>query len=60
MIGAFLLLHSLLHFALAVSLSTHSYLIAGRIIDWSTIALAALALSTYLRRMRAADKQPRA
>jgi hypothetical protein len=53
MIGGFLVLHALLHFALAVSLSTSSYLVAGRIIDWGTIALGVLGLSAYLRRSRA-------
>jgi hypothetical protein len=52
-IGSFLILHALLHFALAVSLSTRSYLIAGRIINWSTIALGVLGLSAYVRRTRA-------
>lgn len=51
-VGGFLMLHALLHFALAVSLSTSSYLVAGRIVDWGTIALGVLALSAYLRRAR--------
>ncbi len=51
-VGGFLVLHALLHFALAVSLSTSSYLLAGRIIDWGTIALGVLGLSAFLRRMR--------
>jgi hypothetical protein len=54
MIGGFLVLHALLHFALAVSLSTSSYLVAGRIIDWSTVVLGILALAAYLRHTRAA------
>lgn len=50
MIGGFLVLHALLHLALAVSLSTSSYLVAGRAIDWGTIALAVLGLAVFLRR----------
>jgi hypothetical protein len=54
LIGGFLVLHALLHLALAVSLSTGAYLIAGRAINVGTIAVGALALSAYLRRTRAA------
>lgn len=49
-VGSFLVLHALVHFALAASLSTSSYLTAGRAIDWSTIGLGVLALSAYRRR----------
>jgi hypothetical protein len=51
-IGGFLILHALLHLALAVSLSTSSYLVAGRIVNGGTIAIGALALGAYLRRVR--------
>jgi hypothetical protein len=40
--------HALLHLALAVSLSTSSYLVAGRVIDWGMIALGALGLAAFL------------
>jgi hypothetical protein len=49
-LGGFLVLHALLHLALAVSLSTSSYLVAGRLISWGTIALGMLGISGYLRR----------
>lgn len=49
-IGSFLILHALLHLALAVSLSTSAYLLAGRIINLGTIAVGVLALSVYLRK----------
>jgi hypothetical protein len=52
-LGGFLILHAVLHFALAVSLSTSSYLVAGRVINWGTIALGMLGISAYLRRTRA-------
>lgn len=47
MIGGFLVLHALLHLALAVSLSTSSYLVAGRAIDWGTIALGVIGLAAF-------------
>jgi uncharacterized membrane protein len=49
-VGGFLILHALLHFALAVSLSTGSYLVAGRAVSWGTIALGVLALAAFRRR----------
>lgn len=52
MIGSFLVLHALLHLALALSLSTDSYLTVGRLVDWATIAVGALGLYSYLRRLR--------
>jgi hypothetical protein len=59
MIGGFLVLHALLHLALAVSLSTSPYLVARRVIDWGTIALGVVALSTYLRRSRSGKRRLR-
>lgn len=53
MIGGFLVLHALLHLALAVSLSTSSYLVVSRVVDWGTIAVGALALSACVRHLRA-------
>jgi hypothetical protein len=53
MIGGFLVLHALLHFILAVSLSTSSYLVVSRVADWGTIAIGLLALSACVRRLRA-------
>ena len=52
MIGGFLVLHALLHLALAVSLSTSSYVVASRVVDWGTLAIGALGLSAYLRHLR--------
>ena len=51
-IGGFLVLHALLHLALAVSLSTGSYVVASRVVDWGTLAIGALGLSAYLRHLR--------
>jgi hypothetical protein len=48
-VGSFLVLHAVLHFALAVSLSTSSYLVVGRIIDLGAVALGVLGLSAYRR-----------
>jgi len=55
MVGGFLVLHALLHVALAVSLSTTDYLLAGRAVNLSTIAIGALCLFAYLRRARRAS-----
>jgi hypothetical protein len=52
MLGGFLLLHALLHLALAVSLSTASYLVMSRVVNWATLAVGMLCLSAYLRRIR--------
>jgi hypothetical protein len=54
LIGGFLVLHALLHLALAVTLPTATYVIAGRAIDWATIVLAAGCLYAYVRRLRRA------
>jgi hypothetical protein len=53
MIGGFLVLHALLHLALAASLSTSSYIVVSRVVDWGTIAAGALVLSAYVRHLRA-------
>jgi len=52
LVGGFLMLHALLHLVLAVSLSTSSYVVVGRIADWGTLAIGLLALSAYVRRLR--------
>ncbi len=52
MLGAFLVLHALLHLTLAASVSTSSYLVLSKVINWGTIAVGTVALSAYLRRMR--------
>jgi hypothetical protein len=52
MVGGFLVLHALLHVALAVSLSTPTYLVAGRILNSTTLAVGALCLYVYVRRAR--------
>ena len=52
MIGGFLVLHALVHLALAVSLSTGSYVVASRVVDWGTLAIGALGLSAWLRHLR--------
>ncbi|MDI5964517.1 hypothetical protein [Streptantibioticus silvisoli] len=48
--GGFLLLHALLHVALAPTLSTADYLIAGRAVSLSTFGAALLCLFAYRRR----------
>ena len=48
-VGGFLILHALIHIALAVSLSTSSYVGASRVVDWGTIALGVLGLAAYRR-----------
>jgi intracellular septation protein A len=52
MVGGFLVLHALLHLALAILLSTAVYLVAGRVIDLGTLALGAACLWAHLRRLR--------
>jgi len=52
LIGAFLVLHALLQLAMALVMSTTAYLVEGRIISWAVLAGGALALWTYLRRLR--------
>lgn len=52
MAGGFLVLHALLHLALALTLSTSAYLTAGRAVSWATLAAGALCLYGYLRRLR--------
>lgn len=54
MVGGFLVLHALLHVALAVSMSTATFVVAGRLVNWATIALGGAALYAYLRRVRRA------
>jgi hypothetical protein len=53
MIGGFLVLHALGHLALAVSLSTGSYLIASRAVNWGTLALGIAGVSLYAHHLRA-------
>ena len=52
LIGGFLMLHALLHLALAVLLSTQAYVVASRVVDWGTLGLGVLALRAYIRRLR--------
>ena len=52
MTGGFLVLHALLNLALAVTLSTADYLTAGRAVSWAALAVGALCLYSYLRRLR--------
>jgi hypothetical protein len=58
-IGTFLILHSLLHLALALTLSTATYVIAGRVTNWVTIGFAVLLLSGYLHHLRQQALPPR-
>jgi intracellular septation protein A len=51
--GVFLILHALLHLALAIALPTSTYVVAGRLISWGTLAVGATVLWIYLRRIRA-------
>jgi hypothetical protein len=52
LIGGFLMLHALLHLALAMLLSTESYVVASRVIDWGTLGIGYLALRAYVRQFR--------
>jgi hypothetical protein len=52
LIGAFLILHSLLQLALALNMSTAVYLTAGRVVGWAVLAAGAFGLWTYLRYLR--------
>lgn len=52
MVGAFLVLHALLTLTLAMTLPTATYLVAGRAVNWATIAAGALSLYGYLLRLR--------
>jgi len=52
LVGGFLVLHALLHLALALLLPTSTYVVAGKLVNWATIAVGAVALWTYLRRLR--------
>jgi hypothetical protein len=52
MVGGFLVLHALLHLALALTLPTATYLVAGRVVNWAAIGAGALCLYSYLRRAR--------
>jgi hypothetical protein len=60
LVGGFLVLHALLHLALAVLLPTSTYVVAGRLINWATIGLGAATLYGYLRRARRPARETRA
>ncbi len=51
-LGSFLMLHALLHLALALTLSTDSYLTVGRVVDWATVGVGAACLYGYVRQLR--------
>jgi hypothetical protein len=51
-IGAFLVMHALLHLALALTLPTATYLVAGRAVNWAATAAGALSLYSCLPRAR--------
>jgi hypothetical protein len=53
LVGGFLVPHGLLHLALALTLSTASYLVISRIVNWGSLAIGLLCLLAYLRRVRA-------
>lgn len=50
LIGSFLVLHSLLHLALAMTLSTADYVTVGRAVNLATFALGAACLYAYVHR----------
>jgi hypothetical protein len=50
--GTFLVLHALLTLTLALTLPTATYLVAGRAVNWATIAAGALGLYGYVLRLR--------
>jgi hypothetical protein len=52
-IGVFLVLHALLHLVLAIVLPTSTYVVAGRLVNWGTLAAGATLLWACLRRLRA-------
>lgn len=49
LVGSFLVLHALLHLALALMLPTAAYLTAGRVVSLGTLAVGGLCLRAYLR-----------
>jgi hypothetical protein len=59
MVGGFLAAHAILHVALALTLSTADYVVAGRVVNLATAGLGALALYGYLRRARATSSPTR-
>jgi hypothetical protein len=59
LIGGFLVLHALLHLALALTLSTTAYVVAGRIVNLTTIGVGALFLLAYRRRRQPLARTPR-
>jgi len=52
MVSSFLVLHALLHLALALTLSTGAYLTARRVVSWATLGVGALCLYGFLSRLR--------
>jgi hypothetical protein len=58
LVGGFLVLHALAHLALAVLLPTATYVVAGRLINWVTLAAGAAALYGYVRRLRRLPATP--
>lgn len=52
-VGSFLVLHALLHLALALILSTSTYVLAGRLVNFATLGVGVLCLYVYVRRLRA-------
>ena len=60
LVGGFLVLHALAHLALAVLLPTSTYVVVGRLINWSTVGLGAACLYGYLRRIRRQARETRA
>jgi intracellular septation protein A len=50
-IGGFLMLHAMLHLALAVLLSTQAYVIASPIVDWGTLGVGFIALRAFVRHL---------
>lgn len=59
MVGSFLVLHALLHIALALILSTNAYLTAGRVINWATLGIGGFCLYSYTGRLRRRAAKPR-
>jgi hypothetical protein len=51
-VGAFLVLHSLLQLGLALVLPTGEFLTVGKLISWATIAAGVLCLWLYVKRLR--------
>ncbi|HLI00798.1 MAG TPA: hypothetical protein VKV06_08430 [Acidimicrobiales bacterium] len=56
LVGSFLMLHALLHLALALTLPTSAYLTASRTVSVGTLVVGGLCLRAYVRHRQAAGR----